>query len=799
MTVQAMVDRRQQSELHREDPAKLIAYAAHDLMTPLTALQLSLSLLTDDEEVNSKLNSHQQELLTSASSCSDLMVRICEAAIKSMRQHPSVSNAASAKPTNLERSQSLVMDEASSFTDMVDLVKSLKLIMEPIPKQVPLIISLDPSVPSVISSDDLRLFRSALNLMSCATQRTTTGKVHVRFFVREDPVDETTPGNVETTRSLVVECEDTAEDIPLADYQYLYQEVSGSSGGDDNHFLLLSLSSVASLVKSMKGDFGFRPRSQPPEGAPAPDSSQPHRHGSIFWFSVLLKPHVQSGASSLEGKPQSACLQLKGNRSDIQVPNEGLKRSLSGLLRRRRTGNKSYVPMMLRCGSNSSVSLHSSYSSSRQLSPMYSSRSTGSLGGLTGGISMASSSGGANAVFDVPKAVKNGGTTGDNPSLSRSNSLNSRATALASRMIMAGRRDAASSNEGSTAPVSVPDGTSITGSTDATASLTALQPATNSSGQREKYALVIEDSLVVRKGLARALSKLGFHVQQAVNGLEGLKELKATLFDMVLCDFLMPVMDGLDCVKQYREWELENRPTFRQPIIGISAHVSVSDSELGIKAGMDGFRPKPISIKTLTELQENESVVNASRQLDVAATLSCPTNVVDDSFEGSVDKRKSSPASETDQRDSKKARISSNPSHPVCLIAMDTPTLGSNNFLKKLESTGWKVVVVHDGKDTLRLLKMRNWDAVLLADDIPLLPATKCISEFREWEEKNRVNEQRNVLLVCDGDIPSPFDNSSVVQPPSGFNGVLPMPIVWEELDYLVKKRSDTMKIVFRR
>lgn len=61
------------------------------------------------------------------------------------------------------------------------------------------------------------------------------------------------------------------------------------------------------------------------------------------------------------------------------------------------------------------------------------------------------------------------------------------------------------------------------------------------TGPRQKRALVIEDSLVVRKSLARALSKLGFDVEQAVNGLEGLRFLKEITFDIVLCDFLMPV------------------------------------------------------------------------------------------------------------------------------------------------------------------------------------------------------------------------------------------------------------------
>jgi two-component system response regulator VanR len=51
--------------------------------------------------------------------------------------------------------------------------------------------------------------------------------------------------------------------------------------------------------------------------------------------------------------------------------------------------------------------------------------------------------------------------------------------------------------------------------------------------------------------LTKILEKLGYEVSQAANGMEGLKELQGSLFDLTLCDFLvMPVMDGLDCVQK---------------------------------------------------------------------------------------------------------------------------------------------------------------------------------------------------------------------------------------------------------
>jgi CheY-like chemotaxis protein/signal transduction histidine kinase len=773
MAVKVMVDRRNQLE-SREDPARLIAYTAHDLMTPLTGVQLSLSLLTEDEEVCQKLNPHQMELLTTASSCSDLMIRICETAIDSLRQHPAANKNNSVDNKNAATNR----DVGINVTRVVDLVKNLQMIMEPIPKKVPLIITLDPAVPHTIVSDDLKLFRSALNLVSNAAGRTVTGKVHLRIYTKGD----------KSNRHLVFECEDTGEDIPVEEYQYLFQP---SATEESN--LRLGLSSVASLVDSQAGEYGFRPRALAVEGTKLRDARGNLRQGSIFWFSVpliIMEGDVsisagQSRSASLKKLPvenhnippveQSAMkppaaqlyssewdLERKMSASSITSSLHAVQQAAAAaaavpVTQRPRSANMPFVPLVLRSGSKDSFSALGQRRHQQRQQQFASSQMR-------------------NAVFTGPdNAIP---VEGD---------------------------------EDRKIPPEQPQ------CFDRPAPVVIAAPAASVSvkGPRQKRALVIEDSLVVRKSLARALNKLGFEVEQAVNGLEGLGYLKDILFDIVLCDFLMPVMDGLDCVMQYRAWEKENRPHFRQLIIGISAHVSVEDSGQGLDAGMDDFRPKPISIKTLTELQNSDEVTHRAKLLDQieVGVISSDENphgcarVVDDSdlvFPESQ-KRRDDFAEDGSSGASKRSKRGSSTQDkhdehiPVALIAMDTPTLKSNQFLKVLESNGWKVVVVHDGKDALRLLQMRNWDVVLLDDDIPSLPSIRCMAEFREWEAKNRVNEQRNVFLVCDGDIPDPGDSSSVVQPPCGFNGVLRKPVVWNELNYLIQKRGSNLNILVRK
>ena len=114
-----------------------------------------------------------------------------------------------------------------------------------------------------------------------------------------------------------------------------------------------------------------------------------------------------------------------------------------------------------------------------------------------------------------------------------------------------------------------------------------------------KRALVIDDSIVIRKSIGKALTNLGFHITYASDGMQGLQALQSAKFDVVFCDFLMPVLDGLDCIEQYRSWEIKHRPDFHQKIVGLSAHAGEEDINRGKKAGMDTFVSKDSKLKDM--------------------------------------------------------------------------------------------------------------------------------------------------------------------------------------------------------
>ena len=88
--------------------------------------------------------------------------------------------------------------------------------------------------------------------------------------------------------------------------------------------------------------------------------------------------------------------------------------------------------------------------------------------------------------------------------------------------------------------------------------------------ERKKCVLVIDDSMTIRKALAKGFERLGFVVDQAENGHQGFNCMKQKPYDLVMCDFLMPIMDGVDVVRKIRAWEQVSRPWYHQVTKGVN-------------------------------------------------------------------------------------------------------------------------------------------------------------------------------------------------------------------------------------
>jgi signal transduction histidine kinase/ligand-binding sensor domain-containing protein/FixJ family two-component response regulator len=116
------------------------------------------------------------------------------------------------------------------------------------------------------------------------------------------------------------------------------------------------------------------------------------------------------------------------------------------------------------------------------------------------------------------------------------------------------------------------------------------------SGTR-KSVLIVDDSTANRLVLSDILSELGFQVTVAANGAEAIKHIRLLPPDLILMDVRMPVLDGLEAIRQIRQsLKLETIS-----IIANSAGVNREDQDNSIAAGANSFVPKPIDTQNLLE------------------------------------------------------------------------------------------------------------------------------------------------------------------------------------------------------
>jgi CheY-like chemotaxis protein len=125
-------------------------------------------------------------------------------------------------------------------------------------------------------------------------------------------------------------------------------------------------------------------------------------------------------------------------------------------------------------------------------------------------------------------------------------------------------------------------------------------PLRIASGYRgpRKTVLIVDDVLQNRLMQMQSLSELGFDVAQASNGQEGLEQAARLRPDLILMDVMMPVMDGLEAIRQIRA-----RPELAHlPVIAVSASTSAEDEARSLAAGASAFIAKPIHIDAMLQV-----------------------------------------------------------------------------------------------------------------------------------------------------------------------------------------------------
>lgn len=110
-----------------------------------------------------------------------------------------------------------------------------------------------------------------------------------------------------------------------------------------------------------------------------------------------------------------------------------------------------------------------------------------------------------------------------------------------------------------------------------------------------KRCLVIDDSRVIRKVSRHILETLGFSVEEAEHGQQGLEQCDQSMPDVILLDWNMPVMTGIEFISKLRR-----RPDGDKPkVVFCTTENDVSHIREAIDAGADEYVMKPFDHETL--------------------------------------------------------------------------------------------------------------------------------------------------------------------------------------------------------
>ncbi len=110
--------------------------------------------------------------------------------------------------------------------------------------------------------------------------------------------------------------------------------------------------------------------------------------------------------------------------------------------------------------------------------------------------------------------------------------------------------------------------------------------------------LIVDDFATMRRILRNILKQIGFkNMIEADNGKNALKELKKEKVDLIMCDWNMPEMPGIDLLKNIKaDDELKDIP-----FVMVTAEAQKDNIVEAVKAGVSNYIIKPFTAETINE------------------------------------------------------------------------------------------------------------------------------------------------------------------------------------------------------
>jgi two-component system, sensor histidine kinase and response regulator len=131
-----------------------------------------------------------------------------------------------------------------------------------------------------------------------------------------------------------------------------------------------------------------------------------------------------------------------------------------------------------------------------------------------------------------------------------------------------------------------------------------------------KKIAIIEDDLIIRNNIVTMLMLEGYDVVQAENGMVGVTLIQNQRPDLIICDIMMPGMDGYEVLRTVRD----SLATKLTPFIFLTAKVDRNSQRIGMNTGADDYITKPFEPEDLlnaikTRLQRHAEVENKFENL----------------------------------------------------------------------------------------------------------------------------------------------------------------------------------------
>ena len=112
--------------------------------------------------------------------------------------------------------------------------------------------------------------------------------------------------------------------------------------------------------------------------------------------------------------------------------------------------------------------------------------------------------------------------------------------------------------------------------------------------------LLIDDEETLRETLCELLTFVGYQVMEAQDGKAGLDNVQKFMPDLIICDIMMPILDGYGFMEKHQLSKFSYIP-----VVFLSAKVDDVDKEKGLALGVKEYLKKPFVFKELNELIEH--------------------------------------------------------------------------------------------------------------------------------------------------------------------------------------------------